>query len=85
VSLVVAGLGSVNALIAAVGGLWAAKIAAVSRKADEPPVRPVLHLHTDLDEIRVTLRPNGEVVATSGALPDQLEDVTEVHLSTEPA
>lgn len=85
VSLVVAGLGTVNALIAALGSMWAAKIAASRRRSEEPPAVPVLHLHTDLDEIRVTLRPSGDVIATSGALPERLEDVTEVHLSSQPA
>lgn len=36
VSLVIAGLGSVNALIAALGGIWAAKIAAAR---GSPPTR----------------------------------------------
>jgi hypothetical protein len=84
VTLVVAGLGSVNALIAALGGMWAARISS-SRGSSDAPVQPVLHLHTDLDEIRVTIRSNGEVIAASGRLPDELDDITEVHLSTEPA
>jgi hypothetical protein len=65
--------------------MWAAKIAASRRKSEEPPPVAVLHLHTDLDEIRVTLRPNGDVIATSGAVPERLDDVTEVHLSSQPA
>jgi hypothetical protein len=85
VSLVVAGLGTVNALIAALGGMWAAKIAASRRRSEEPAAVPVLQVHTDLEEIQITLRPNGEVIATSGALPERLEDVTEVHLSRQPA
>jgi len=85
VSMVVAGLGTVNALIAALGTMWAAKIAASRRKPEDPPAVAVLHLHTDLDEIRVTVRPNGDVIATSGALPERLDDVTEVHLSRQPA
>jgi hypothetical protein len=85
VSLVIAGLGTVNALIAALGTMWAAKIAASRRKSEDPPAVAVLHLHTDLDEIRVTVRPSGDVIATSGALPERLEDVTEVHLSRQPA
>lgn len=85
VSLVIAGLGTVNALIAALGGIWAAKIAALRGRSADPPAVPVLHLHTDLDEIRVTLSPSGDVIATSGALPERLEDLTEVHLSRQPA
>jgi hypothetical protein len=84
VTLVVGGLGTVNALIATLGSMWAAKISS-SRSSAQAPERPVLHLHTDLDEIRVTVQASGEVIAASGRLPDQLEDITEVHLSTEPA
>jgi hypothetical protein len=84
VTLVVAGLGSVNALIAALGSMWAARISS-SRGSSHAPVQPVLHLHTDLDEVTVTVRATGEVIATSGRLPDQLDDITEVHLSMEPA
>jgi hypothetical protein len=85
VSLVVAGLSTVNALIAALGSIWAARIAASRGRSGLPGAVPVLHLHTDLDEIRVTLHPSGDVMASSGALPERLEDVTEVRLSSQPA
>jgi hypothetical protein len=85
VALVVAGLGTVNALIATLGTVWAARLSATRGSAPAAPARPVLHLHTDLDEIRVTVRANGDVVATSGPLPEHLDDIVEVRLTAEPA
>jgi hypothetical protein len=84
VTLIVGALGTVNAFIAALGSVVVAKLSS-SRGHSQTPVRPVLHVHTDLDEVRVTLGAAGEVVVTSGRLPSSLDDITEVHLSTEPA
>lgn len=84
ISLLVAGLGSVNTLIAALAGVWVAKLK--ERPTPAPaPARPVIHLHTDLDSVRVTLTGEGDVLEISGPLPESVEDIVEATLTTEPA
>jgi hypothetical protein len=83
VSLIIAGLGSVNVLITALATMWSAR---VKGHAAEPapgsaPTQLVLHLHTDADEIRVTVGRDGTVVGTSAPLPAAVEDITDIHLA----
>ena len=87
VSLIVAGIGSVNALIGAMATVWAARVKQPAPRAqpEAAPAQTVLHVYTDTDEIRVTIGPGGTVVSSSAALPDAVDEITEVHLRIEPA
>jgi hypothetical protein len=76
VSLIVGGLGTVNAFIAALVTVWIAK---VKKPASELPTVQ-LRLWTDSDEIHVTVDRSGTVIETRGTLPTETGDVTHVHL-----
>ena len=83
VSLIVAGLGSVNVLVTALATMWSAR---VKGRASEPepeaaPTQLVLHLHTDADEVRVTVGRDGTVISTSAPLPAAVDDITDIHLA----
>jgi hypothetical protein len=79
-SLLVAGIGSVNALIGALATIWTAKLKQSSGGA--APAQTVVHIHTDADEVRVTVGPNGTVIETSAPLPAAVEDITDIHLAS---
>lgn len=82
VSLLVAGIGSVNALIGALATIWTAKLKQSSGGAAQAPAQTVVHIHTDADEVRVTVGPNGTVIETSAPLPASVEDITDIHLAS---
>ena len=83
VSLIIAGIGTVNALISALATVWAArsKQPAAAAAASEPSGQAVVHIHTDADEVRVIVGPNGTIVESSGPVPEAVEDITDIHLA----
>jgi hypothetical protein len=83
VSLIIAGIGTVNALISALATVWAARgkqSAAAPAAAD--PGHAVVHVHTDADEVRVIVSPSGTIVESSAPLPAAVEDITDIHLAS---
>jgi hypothetical protein len=85
VSLLIAGIGSVNALIGALATVWTEKIRKRSGGDAPAPAQTVVHIHTDADEVRVTVGPDGTVVETSASLPAAVEEITDIHIAAAPA
>jgi hypothetical protein len=83
VSVIVAGFGTVNALIGALATVWAATRRQAGASPTPPAAQPaaVLEVHTDLDQFRVVVSASGVILEAPGTLPSSVEDVTEIHIA----